>query len=105
MRRESSRNWMERTMHYLKDVVTLELDVAACIGCGLCVAVCPHAVYRMDAGKAAISDRDACNECGACALNCPVDAISVEAGVGCARAIMVGAIRGTEPCCDGDSCC
>jgi ferredoxin len=30
-------------MRYL-DVITLELDAARCNGCGLCVAVCPHAV-------------------------------------------------------------
>ena len=70
---------------YLPDVVTLELDRNACIGCGICPAVCPHCVFAMDAsGKAEIIDRDSCMECGACALNCPVKAISVDAGVGCA---------------------
>jgi hypothetical protein len=39
-------------------------------------------------------------ECGACALNCPVQAISVTPGVGCAVAVIQGALRGTEPCCD-----
>jgi len=69
---------------YLKGVVTLALDQAACIGCGRCEEVCPHRVFVVDRGKAVITDRDGCMECGACALNCPVDAITVDAGVGCA---------------------
>lgn len=89
-------------MRYLKDVVTLELDTQRCTGCTICTIVCPHAVFEMRNGKAAIVDRDACMECGACALNCPSDAIAVEAGVGCAAAMIQGAIRGTEPQC---GCC
>ena len=87
-------------MTYLKNVATLELDIETCVGCSLCVQVCPHAVFRVADGKAGIVDRDACMECGACALNCPVDAITVESGVGCALAMIVGALRGTEPTCD-----
>lgn len=85
-------------LKYLRDVVTLKLDADKCTGCGLCVIVCPQAVFEMDE-KAVIVDRDACMECGACALNCAPEAIEVESGVGCATAIIVGAIRGTEPTC------
>jgi ferredoxin len=84
---------------YLADVVTLRLDTDACAGCGLCEAVCPRAVFRVEGGKARIADRDACIECGACALNCAPGAISVKAGVGCASAIIRGWIRRTEPNC------
>ena len=73
---------------YLNDVVTLALDRAACIGCGRCVEVCPHQVFTIGSGKAALADRDACMECGACALNCPVKAITVDAGVGCATGMI-----------------
>lgn len=74
---------------YLHGVVTLELDQGACIGCGMCVDVCPHLIFSMGAGKkAVITCRDACMECGACALNCPVKAISVDAGVGCASGMI-----------------
>jgi NAD-dependent dihydropyrimidine dehydrogenase PreA subunit len=73
---------------YLKDVVTLKLDQAACIGCARCLEVCPHQVFVLAEKKAALRDRDACMECGACALNCPAKAITVDAGVGCASGMI-----------------
>lgn len=87
-------------LRYLKNVVTLELDGEKCSGCGMCVQVCPHAVFVIGNGKAEIVDRDACMECGGCEMNCPAEAINVQAGVGCATGIIIGAIRGTEPTCD-----
>jgi NAD-dependent dihydropyrimidine dehydrogenase PreA subunit len=97
-------------LRYLSDVVTLELDSEKCIGCGTCTEVCPHRVFTIGGKKARILDRDACMECGACAKNCPVDAIAVRAGVGCAAAVLAGALREAEPRCgcpDGSStsCC
>jgi ferredoxin len=95
-------------MRYLEGVSTLKLDRQVCIGCGLCVAVCPHGVFSVEAKKARILDLDRCMECGACARNCPVAALSVKAGVGCASAIIHGWLTGKEPSCDcggGDSCC
>lgn len=90
---------------YLKNVVTLKLDTDQCIGCGRCVEVCPHAVFTLTASKASLRDRDACMECGACAKNCPVDAITVEAGVGCAQAVFNSWRTGKLECdCDA-SCC
>jgi len=95
-------------LRYISGVVTLHLDVAKCNGCLICLQVCPHPVFARDHKKVKIADRDACMECGACVLNCPEGALAVESGVGCAAAIIVGAIRGTEPTCDcgdGSSCC
>ena len=86
-------------LQYLKEVVSLELNPQRCIGCGMCVAVCPHAVFEMDDKKARIVNRDGCMECGACARNCPTMAIAVHAGVGCVTAIIKSAIRGTELTC------
>ena len=88
------------SLKYLKNVVTLEYDEGRCVGCGMCEMVCPHGVFRMDGGKAVLVERDDCMECGACALNCAPGAIKVKSGVGCAAAIITGALRGTEPTCD-----
>lgn len=93
-------------MIYLKDVVTLNLNEAKCIGCGMCIEVCPHAVISMKGERAWIQKRDACMECGACSRNCPTGAVLVQSGVGCAAAIintMLG--RSDAPCCGPlDSC-
>ena len=73
---------------YLKDVVTLQLAADKCTGCGMCLEVCPHDVFKMNSAHAVIANRDACMECGACSRNCPADAIAVQSGVGCAAAVI-----------------
>ncbi|PJB80877.1 MAG: ferredoxin [Acidobacteria bacterium CG_4_9_14_3_um_filter_49_7] len=87
---------------YLHNVVTLKLDQDKCIGCGRCVEVCPHRVFRLNDRKADIVQHQKCMECGACALNCPVEVISVRSGVGCAYAVLKGKSQGTGPDC---GCC
>jgi len=92
---------------YLKDTATLELNPEKCIGCGRCEEVCPHRVFAVAENKARITDKNSCMECGACMMNCPVDAIEVNAGVGCAAAIIKSWFTGEEPSCDcsdGDCC-
>jgi ferredoxin len=86
---------------YLKNVVTLKLDPQKCVGCGMCTVVCPHAVLGLANGKVQIENRDACMECGACSTNCPVEAITVQAGVGCAAAVINSALgrKNTSCCC------
>jgi ferredoxin len=88
------------TLRYIEDAVTLQLDVARCNGCGMCVAVCPRGVFAVADGRASLADRGACIECGACALNCVPEAIGVEPGVGCAQAIINGWLTGSAPSCD-----
>lgn len=87
-------------MKYLPDVTSLQFFSEKCTGCARCVEVCPHGVFIMDDKRARIIDRDMCMECGACARNCAFGAISVNAGVGCASAVINGMISGGEPSCD-----
>ncbi len=90
---------------YLKDVVTLKLDGEKCIGCGMCLLVCPHAVLSLTNGKVDVLNHDACMECGACAQNCPVNALSVRSGVGCAAAVINSVLgrKSTSCCCSIDT--
>lgn len=93
---------------YLKGVSTLRLEDSSCIGCGMCINVCPHEVFILKDSKVEIIDKDRCMECGACARNCPVSAIGVKSGVGCAYAIIVGRLKGSEPNCScrtNEDCC
>jgi ferredoxin len=94
---------------YLKNVVTLRLIHDKCTGCGMCLKVCPHGVFEVKEGKAQIIDKDSCMECGACAKNCPFSAIEVKSGTGCAQAIIVGKLTGSEPNCgcsdENNGCC
>jgi ferredoxin len=88
-------------LRYLSGVTTLATDPEACAGCGACLEVCPHQILALEDGRITVTDRDACMECGACATNCPTGAISVQAGVGCAAAVIGTALgRG-----GGDACC
>ncbi len=89
-------------MRYLENAVTLEYDPSLCVACGMCVTVCPHAVFAMEGKQAVLVDRGACMECGACAKNCEPGAIRVRAGVGCAAAVLNGMLSGGEPNC---GCC
>ena len=90
---------MTRKIRYLKDVTTLELFEDKCTGCGMCVVVCPHGVLAMDNGLSRMVDRDACMECSACSRNCPEEAITVQAGVGCAQAVIQNALGKSSSCC------
>ncbi len=88
---------------------TLGYDSKLCIGCEMCVIVCPHAVFAMNGRAARLVRPDACMECGACQLNCPAGAIVVDSGVGCAAAMISAALRGKEEVSCGpeteSSCC
>jgi ferredoxin len=106
-----------RNPEYLKDVVTLQMNASKCTGCGMCLEVCPHNVLEMKGKIVKIIHRDACMECGACSRNCPAGAITVQAGVGCAAAVINSLLgrNGGECCCGpqenssgsalGRSCC
>jgi len=88
-------------LRYLKNVATLSFQAERCVGCGMCLTVCPHGVFIMENGKARVDDRDVCMECGACSMNCPAEAIMVKKGVGCAAAV-INSILGRK---DTGCCC
>ncbi len=94
-----------KALRYLDNVVSLTLDIDQCVGCGMCIQVCPQAVLAMNGRKACIVDLDGCMECGACARNCPAEALQVTPGVGCAAYIIQTWIKGKEKASCGPGCC
>ena len=70
---------MTSTPHPMIDrTVTTIIDPEKCIGCGLCVHVCPSETITMQDEKAVVSG-DRSLQCGHCAGVCPVDAVTVKA--------------------------
>jgi len=92
-------------LRYLTGVASLQLDAAACLGCGLCQTVCPHGVFVVENRQARIVEADGCMECGACAMNCPANAISVKPGVGCAAYIIRTWLKGKGCSGGAGECC
>ena len=90
---------------YLKNVVTLFIDSDKCIGCGICVEVCPHGVLLLIEGKASILDKDSCMECSGCSTNCITNAVNVQPGVGCANAILKDSVSVKKPDSENKECC
>ena len=79
---------------------TLQYDPKLCTNCGFCSTVCPQGVFEAGETSARMVNRSACIECGACMLNCEPRAIQVQAGVGCAAAMIQAALTGKkEPAC------
>ena len=91
-------------MHYLLNGHSLSLEASHCSGCGRCLEVCPHQVFRRVGRRVCIAHRNACMECGACQMNCPAGALSVTSGVGCAQAVIHGMRRKQFGFSDGRRC-
>ena len=56
----------------------LQIDDAQCVGCAICVDVCPEAALAMgpdDLRPACLPDR--CTACGECVHECPTAAITL----------------------------
>ena len=58
----------------------IEVDTAKCIGCGLCVQVCPGDSLMLDERKHPVPNSAvelSCAACGACMAICPGEAVTV----------------------------
>lgn len=56
--------------------VSTIIDKELCIGCGLCIKVCPLSTISMQDGKAAVTGKESLS-CGHCAAACPEGAVKV----------------------------
>ncbi|MEW5958386.1 MAG: 4Fe-4S binding protein [Chloroflexota bacterium] len=54
-----------------------QIDRAKCIGCALCVKICPHDVLGLIDKVPAILDPEACQYSGVCQEICPTGAINL----------------------------
>jgi heterodisulfide reductase subunit A len=53
------------------------VDESRCIGCGLCISICPYSAIEKDEKGLAKVNEVLCKGCGTCAASCPKRAISM----------------------------
>ena len=52
-----------------------KVDPSKCMGCGSCMASCPHGAIEFSAEGKAVIDENKCQGCGTCVQVCPCGAI------------------------------
>ena len=52
------------------------LETDECVGCGICVDVCPQEVLAIIDGVVAVENEEACIACGECVEECPMGVIT-----------------------------
>lgn len=55
--------------------MVFKVDESLCIGCGICVEICPESAIGLTKEDVARIDPEKCASCGACADICPQEAI------------------------------
>jgi len=74
--------------------IVAEVNESACIGCGICVELCPFSaieLYKVDKRRKARVIKANCKGCGICASHCPTFAIDVG---GFTNEALISQIRG-----------
>jgi NAD-dependent dihydropyrimidine dehydrogenase PreA subunit len=58
---------------------TVIINEELCIGCGVCVSLCPKKILYIDekSGKCKVSDDSKCDRLRGCEKICPVDALRI----------------------------
>jgi len=59
----------------VEETMAVKIDKEKCVGCGVCVDVCPTEALSV-VGDFAECDADLCVDCGTCIPECPTEAIS-----------------------------
>jgi ferredoxin len=57
----------------------VKIDRELCIGCGVCVDMCPQKILFIESvsGKCGVTDEKKCDRLAGCERACPVDAIKI----------------------------
>ncbi|MCL1827593.1 MAG: 4Fe-4S binding protein [Candidatus Cloacimonetes bacterium] len=55
--------------------MAVTVETAKCVGCGVCVDICPVSALALEGDKVKVSSE--CIDCGACVDQCPVEALKL----------------------------